>query len=109
MNATHGARSINQIELDEQFPHGPKLLGGGPEERLNEFGIPNGKIYPPEMLVDPRFQAGQHRARRPPEFGNIAMQNVTPRLSESRGACAIQGRRSANITPMYGELSQKIY
>ena len=35
------------------------------------------------------------------------MQNVTPRLSETQGACAIRGRRSANITPMCGELSQE--
>ena len=73
--------------MDQNF------LGGGPEERLNEFGIPNGKIYrPPEMLVDPQFQARDSIVRVDhPEFGNIAMQNVTPRLSETQGACAIQG------------------
>ena len=81
------------------------------EERLNEFGIPNGKIYrPPEMLVDPQFQARDSIVRVDhPEFGNIAMQNVTPRLSETQGACAIRGQRLANTTTMYGELSQENY
>ncbi|MAJ91901.1 MAG: CoA transferase [Rhodospirillaceae bacterium] len=86
--ATHGARGINQIELDELISAWTKSFSAADlEERLNEFGIPNGKIYrPPEMLVDPQFQARDSIVRVDhPEFGNIAMQNVTPRLSETQG------------------------
>jgi len=86
--ATHGARGINQIELDELISEWTKTFSVADlEERLNEFGIPNGKIYrPPEMLEDPQFQARESIVRvEHPEFGNIAMQNVTPRLSETQG------------------------
>ena len=86
--ATHGARGINQIELDELISEWTKTFSVADlEERLNEFGIPNGKIYrPPEMLEDPQFQARDSIVRVDhPEFGNIAMQNVTPRLSATQG------------------------
>ena len=75
--ATHGARGINQIELDEFISEWTKTFSVADlEERLNEFGIPNGKIYrPPEMLEDPQFQARDSIVRVDhPELGNIAMQ-----------------------------------
>ena len=86
--ATHGARGINQIELDELISDWTK---GFPvaelEELLHEHGIPNGKINrAPEMLEDPQFKAREAIIRIDhPEFGNIAMQNVVPKLSETQG------------------------
>ena len=87
--ATHTARGLNQAELDE-------LISGWTagftardlEARLDEYGIPNGKIYrAPEMLEDPQFTARDSIVRvRHPEYGEVAMQNVAPRLSRTPGA-----------------------
>ena len=87
--ATHGARGINQIELDELISDWTKGFAVAElEALLHEHGIPNGKIYrAPEMLEDPQFQARESIVRVDhPEFGNIAMQNVAPRLSETQGS-----------------------
>jgi formyl-CoA transferase len=86
--ATHGARGINQIELDALISDWTKGFEVAElEALLHEHGIPNGKIYrAPEMLEDPQFQARESIVRVDhPEFGNIAMQNVAPRLSETQG------------------------
>ena len=87
--ATHQARGINQIELDEIISDWTRHFAVGDlEVLLNEHGIPNGKIYrAPEMMEDPQFQARESIVRVDhPEFGNIAMQNVTPKFSETQGA-----------------------
>lgn len=87
--ATHAARGINQVELDELIADWTKTLPAAElEELLHENGIPNGKIYrAPEMLDDPQFKARDSIVRVPhPEYGDIAMQNVTPRLSATPGA-----------------------
>ncbi|MFT5485296.1 MAG: formyl-CoA transferase [Paracoccaceae bacterium] len=86
--ATHGARGINQIELDELISDWTKDFPVAElEELLHAHGIPNGKINrAPEMLEDPQFQARDAIIRvDDPEFGNIAMQNVAPKLSETQG------------------------
>ena len=87
--ATHGARGINQIELDELISDWTKDFPVAElEELLHAHGIPNGKINrAPEMLEDPQFKAREAIIRVDhPEFGNIAMQNVAPKLSETPGA-----------------------
>lgn len=87
--ATHGARGINQIELDELISDWTKDFPVAElEELLHKHGIPNGKINrAPEMLEDPQFRARDAIIRVDhPEFGNIAMQNVAPKLSETQGA-----------------------
>jgi formyl-CoA transferase len=87
--ATHQARGINQIELDEIISDWTKDFAvAALEALLNEHGIPNGKIYrAPEMLEDPQFQARESIVRVDhPEFGNIAMQSVAPKFSETQGA-----------------------
>ena len=87
--ATHQARGINQIELDEIISDWTRHFAVADlEVLLNEHGIPNGKIYrAPEMMEDPQFQARESIVRVDhPEFGNIAMQNVTPKFSETQGA-----------------------
>lgn len=87
--ATHAARGINQIELDELIADWTKTFTVADlEARLNEFGIPNGKIYrAPEMLEDPQFKARDSIVRVPhPEHGDIAMQNVAPKMSGTQGA-----------------------
>jgi crotonobetainyl-CoA:carnitine CoA-transferase CaiB-like acyl-CoA transferase len=86
--ATHRARGINQIELDELISDWTKDFPVAElEELLHAHGIPNGKINrAPEMLEDPQFKAREAIIRVDhPEFGNIAMQNVAPKLSETQG------------------------
>lgn len=87
--ATHQARGVNQIELDEIISDWTRHFAVADLELLlNEHGIPNGKIYrAPEMMEDPQFQARESIVRVDhPEFGNIAMQSVTPKFSETQGA-----------------------
>ena len=87
--ATHEARGANQAALDALIS---EWTAGFPvadlEERLNRSGIPNGKIYrAPEMLEDPQFLTRESITRvRHPELGEVAMQNVAPRLSRTPGA-----------------------
>ena len=85
--ATHGARGEHQEELDELVgkftsKHSAQEL----EELLPEYGVPVGKIFRAEdMLNDPHFKARdsittvQH-----PVLGDVSMQNVFPKLSRSR-------------------------
>ena len=86
--ATHSARGINQAELDDLIANWTKDFPVAElEALLNEHGIPNGKIFrAPEMLDDPQFHARDSIIRvNHPEFGEMAMQNVTPKLSETQG------------------------
>lgn len=109
--ATHEARGINQIELDELISDWTKDFGVAElEALLNEHGIPNGKIYrPPEMLEDPQFQARDSIIRVDhPEFGNIAMQNVAPKLSETPGTVRHPGPPlGAHNDYVWGEIAGK--
>ena len=89
--ATHAARGQNQGELDELIEKwtatvpADDLIG-----RLRAAGVPVGRIYrAPDMLTDPQFEARQSIVRVPhPVFGELAMQNVTPRLSGTPGGIA---------------------
>ena len=87
--ATHTARGLNQAELDELISGWTAGFAARDlEARLDEHGIPNGKIYrAPEMLEDPQFRARDSIVRvRHPEYGEVSMQNVAPRLSRTPGA-----------------------
>ena len=87
--ATHAARGDNQSELDA-------LIGGWTatlpiaevESLLIAHGVPAGKIYrAPEMLEDPHFAAREAIVKLPhPRWGEVAMQNVFPKLSRTPGA-----------------------
>ncbi|MGH9065416.1 MAG: CaiB/BaiF CoA transferase family protein [Acidimicrobiales bacterium] len=86
--ATHGARGERQAELDDLIgawtatQEADTLLGG-----LHEAGVPAGRIFRPrDMLADPHFAAREaivHLAH--PEFGELPMQNVAPKLSANPG------------------------
>ncbi len=54
---------------------------------MERHGVPAGLIYrAPDMLRDPHFQAREAIVRVPhQEFGEVAMQNVCPRLSGTPG------------------------
>ena len=109
--ATHQARGINQIELDEIISDWTKDFAVADlEALLNQHGIPNGKIYrAPEMLEDPQFQARESIVRVDhPEFGSIAMQSVAPKFSETQGAVRHPGPALGEHNDyVWGELAGK--
>jgi succinyl-CoA---D-citramalate CoA-transferase len=87
--ATHLARGDNQQELDDLIAAWTATLDAQTlREILVAHSVPNGWIYrAPEMLADPHFAARDAIVRvHHPELGELAMQNVAPRLSATPGA-----------------------
>ncbi|GGO74825.1 CaiB/BaiF CoA transferase family protein [Nonomuraea cavernae] len=103
--ATHGARGANMGELDH-------LIGGWTAQlpadelldHLHASGVPAGRIYrAPDMFADPHFAAREAIIKvQHPDFGELAMQNVAPKLSATPGAVRTAG-------PALGEHNQEIY
>jgi formyl-CoA transferase len=92
--ATHSARGQNQAELDELIGAWSATLDAEAlEARLNEFSVPNGKIYTaPDMLADAHFKAREAIVRLAhPTLGEFPMQNVVPKLSDTPGGIAWVG------------------
>ncbi len=92
--ATHAARGARQQELDELIGAWTATLSADDLVRLMEdHGVPVGKIFrAPEMLEDPHFKAREAIIRvLHPEFGELAMQNVTPKLSLTPGKVKAPG------------------
>lgn len=86
--ATHRARGENAEALDAEIAAWTRRHDAEDMiARLAEAGVPVGLAYrAPEMLADPHFQARGSIVRAPDgEGGDIAMQNVFPRLSETPG------------------------
>lgn len=87
--ATHGARGERQEELDERIAAFTSSLDADALAAvLEEHGVPSGRIFRPvDMFTDPQFQArGSITEVDHPALGSLAMQNVFPRLSRTRGA-----------------------
>jgi formyl-CoA transferase len=86
--ATHSARGRHQVELDNLIADWSRAM---PAEELGRLldahGVPRGDIYrAPEMLEDAHFKARQAIVRvAHPLFGDLQMQNVFPRLSDTPG------------------------
>lgn len=103
--ATHGARGAHMEELDNVIAawtakhDADELLG-----LLNEAGVPSGRIFRAEdMLADPHFAARQAIVRLThPQFGEVPMQNVFPKLSATPG-------RVRQVGPELGEHNEEIY
>ena len=103
--ATHGARGVRQKEIDA-------LIGEWTRNRpcsavlslMEEFSVPAGLIYrAPEMLEDPHFQAREAIVSVPhPDFGELKMQNVAPKLSLTPG-------RVRSPSPKLGQHNDEIY
>jgi succinyl-CoA--D-citramalate CoA-transferase len=86
--ASHRARGENQAELDDLIAawtvgHSALEL----QTLMDEHGVPAGQIYTAkEMLADPHFAARQAIIGvSDPAMGEIKMQNVFPRLSDTPG------------------------
>lgn len=103
--ATHGGRGANMTELDDLIAvwtatqDSEKLL-----ELLHEAGVPAGRIFrAKDMLEDPHFAAREaivriaHR-----DFGEVPMQNVAPKLSQTPGRVRTAG-------PELGEHNEAVW
>lgn len=101
----HAARGTNQAELDDLIA--AWSIGHTADELqtlMDEYGVPAGRIYTAkEMLTDPHFAARQSIIGvQDPEMGEIKMQNVMPRLSETPGGVDWTG-------PALGQHNTEIY
>jgi formyl-CoA transferase len=71
---------------------------------MDQYGVPAGLIYrAPEMLDDPHFKARDAIVTVPhPDFGELRMQNVAPKLSATPG-----GIRAPS--PAMGQHNEEVY
>jgi formyl-CoA transferase len=86
--ASHSARGAHQQELDDLIAEWTRTgEAAALREHLIQSGVPVGGIYrAKEMLEDSHFAARDAIVRlQHPAFGEIAMQNVAPKLSETPG------------------------
>src|SRR5678815_3143996 len=101
----HQARGANQHELDEIITNWTSTLGTRELlDLLEKHGVPSGLIYrTADMLEDPHFAARQAIVTtRHPQFGELRMQNVAPRLSVTPSAVRTPA-------PELGEHNEAVY
>jgi formyl-CoA transferase len=102
---THSARGAHQVELDTIVSAWTQTIDAATlEDMMEEYGIPSGKIYrAPEMLEDAHFKAREAIIKtQHPEFGELLMQNVAPKLSATPGSVRRPG-------PGLGQHNEEIY
>jgi formyl-CoA transferase len=105
--ATHQARGVHQAEIDARVGHWTQTLSTREVLAIlarPETAVPSGLIYrAPEMLVDAHFRAREAIVATPhPQFGELRMQNVAPKLSETPG-------RVRSAAPEVGAHNEEIY
>lgn len=103
--ATHSARGAHQAELDQLVGRWTSTLSRDQVlAAMDKAGVPAGLIYrAPEMLDDPHFRARQAIvSTQHPDFGELRMQNVAPKLSETPGAIRTPA-------PTMGQHNEEIY
>lgn len=103
--ADHVARGEHQAEIDaliEAWTSG--FSSQAVLELLHANGIPAGKIYrAPDMLEDPHFAAREALVRvAHPQFANLWMANVFPKLSATPGDVRSPG-------PALGQHNEEVY
>jgi crotonobetainyl-CoA:carnitine CoA-transferase CaiB-like acyl-CoA transferase len=102
---THQSRGEHQRELD-QLISGWTLTKTTHEvlELMDHHGVPAGLIYrAPDMLEDPHFLAREAIVTvRHPHYGDLKMQNVAPKLSETPGSIR-------SVAPSLGQHNAEIY
>ena len=102
---SHQSRGANQQVLDERIAAWTAGLTAREALSLMErHGVPAGQIYrAPEMLEDPHFAAREAIVAVPhPQFGQLRMQNVVPKLSATPG-------RIRRPSPALGEHNDTVY
>jgi len=103
--ATHGARGAHQVELDALVEKWTMTLTTREVlDLMDKFGVPAGLIYrAPDMLDDPHFKSRNAIVSVPhPDFGELRMQNVAPKLSETPGSIR-------SPSPALGQHNDEIY
>jgi formyl-CoA transferase len=103
--SSHGARGTHQAELDALVEAWTSTLTTRQVlDAMDQFGVPAGLIYrAPDMLEDPHFKAREAIVSVPhPDFGELRMQNVAPKLSETPGAVR-------SPSPALGQHNDEIY
>lgn len=106
--ATHEARGARQAELDDLIAAWTReRTVAEVEQAMIAAGVPAGKVYRAvDMLADPHFQARESIVEVDhPRWGQLPMQNVFPRLSQTPGrvrrtASQAVGQDNAEV---YGE------
>lgn len=86
--ATHTARGANQAALDRLIADWTRTRTSAELlDLLEAEGVPAGRIYKAaDMLADPHFAAREALVKVPhPQFRNLVMQNVVPKLSATPG------------------------
>ncbi len=86
--ATHTARGQRQKVLDDLIAEWTATQDSDDlERRMIDHGVPAGRILrAPEMLADPHYAAREAIIRmHHPRLGELAMQNVAPKLSRTPG------------------------
>ncbi|MGN6521599.1 MAG: CoA transferase, partial [Actinomycetes bacterium] len=94
--ATHSARGAAMEELDALIAKWTSTVPSGDLlERLHDSGVPAGRIFRArDMLADPHFAARSAIVTVPDrDFGELPMQGVFPRLSETPGSVRRTGPR----------------
>jgi formyl-CoA transferase len=103
--STHTARGVRMTELDELIAEWTAAQDADVLlERLHTAGVPAGRIYTArDMFADPHFTAREAIARiAHPEFGELPMQNVFPKLSLTPGSIRHAG-------PELGQHNAEVY
>jgi formyl-CoA transferase len=103
--STHTARGVRMAELDELIAEWTAAQDADVLlERLHTAGVPAGRIYTArDMFADPHFTAREAIARiAHPEFGELPMQNVFPKLSLTPGSIRHAG-------PELGQHNAEVY
>jgi formyl-CoA transferase len=103
--SSHGSRGAHQAELDALVESWTSTLTTRAVlDAMDQFGVPAGLIYrAPDMLEDPHFKARDAIVSVPhPDFGELRMQNVAPKLSETPGAVR-------SPSPALGQHNDEIY
>jgi formyl-CoA transferase len=92
--ATHGARGAAMTELDNLIAEWTSTLdAAGLLALLHEAGVPAGRIFrAKDMFDDPHFAARAAIVKvAHPDFGEVPMQNVVPKLSLTPGSVRSAG------------------
>lgn len=103
--ATHSARGQNQAELDALIADWSSQIGSQDLTRtLDDAAVPCGRIYrAKEMLEDAHFRARDAIVRLAhPAFGEVAMQNIAPKLSSTPG-------RVSHVGPELGAHNAEVF
>lgn len=103
--ATHSARGSHMEELDGIIAEWTATLEADDLlAKLHNNGVPAGRIFrAQDMFTDPHYAAREAIVKvAHPHFGDLSMQNVFPRLSQSPGVVR-------HVGPELGEHNSEIY